>query len=122
MASLVTNKGIQAFVDTLVTADTLKYLDWGTGSGQGVGDNALATASAESRTSGTASAQTTNTTNDTYQVSGSIVATGTRAITEVGVFDASTSGNMGIYGDFTVINLASGDSITFTVQALGDQA
>jgi hypothetical protein len=29
---------------------------------------------------------------------------------------------MQIYGDFSVINLASGDSITFTVKAVLDQA
>lgn len=122
MASTVTNTGIAHFVTVAVTDDTLKYIDWGTGSGQGAGDNALAAAAGESRTSGTASAQTTNTTGDTYQVAGSITATATRAITEVGVFDASTSGNMGIYGDFSVINLNTDDSITFTIQAVGDQA
>ena len=53
---------------------------------------------------------------------GSITAAGSRAITEVGVFDAAgtgsppTGGNMDIYGSFTVINLSSGDSIAFTVQ------
>lgn len=122
MASTVTNTGIAHFVTVAVTDDTMKYIDWGTGTGQTAASNALATPSVESRTSGTASAQTTNTTGDTYQVAGSITATGTRAITEVGVFDASTSGNMGIYGDFSVINLVSGDSITFTIQAIGDQA
>lgn len=122
MASLVTNNGIKAFVDALVADDTDKWLDWGTGSGQGVASNALAAAAGESRTDGTPTAQTTTTTDDTYQVAGSIVATATRAITEVGVFDASTSGNMIIYGDFTVINLNTDDSITFTVQAVGDQA
>ena len=44
------------------------------------------------------------------------------AITEVGVFDAAgtgsppTGGNMDIYGDFSVINLAASDSIAFTIK------
>ena len=29
------------------------------------------------------------------------------------MFDAATDGNMDIYGDFTAIDLASGDSIVF---------
>lgn len=122
MASTVTNTGLAAFVNAVVTDDVVKYIAWGTGSGQTAASTTLATESAEARTAGTLSAQTTNTTDDTLQVAGSITATGPRAITEVGVFDASTAGNMDIYGDFTVINLNTDDSITFTIQALGDQA
>jgi hypothetical protein len=80
------------------------------------------TSTTEARTTGTASQVTTTVTNDTYQVVGTITAAGTRAITEVGVFDAAgsgsppTGGNMCIYGDFSVVNLSSGDSIAFTVK------
>jgi len=117
MVSIVTNKGFDNFTAALVAYATLmKYLDWGTGSAQTAASNALAAAAGEARTSGTPTQQTTTVTNDTYQVVGTITATAPRAITEVGVFDASTSGNMGIYGDFSVINLASADSITFTVK------
>jgi hypothetical protein len=57
-----------------------------------------------------------------------VTAGGSRAITEVGVFDAAGSGNppsggnLVIYGDFSVINLASGDSILFTINCVLDQA
>jgi hypothetical protein len=98
------------------------YLQWGTGSGAAATANAVTTTSTtEARTLGTSSQQTTTVTNDTYRVTGTITALGTRAITEVGVFDAAgsgsppTGGNMDIYGDFSVINLATGDSIAFTV-------
>lgn len=37
------------------------------------------------------------------------------AITEAGLFSASTSGSMFVHGDFSVINLSSGDQITFTI-------
>jgi len=100
-----------------------KYLQWGTGSGAAKTANVVTTTSTtEARTNGTASQVTTTVTNDTYQVIGTITALGTRAVTEVGVFDAAgsgsppTGGNMCIYGDFSVINLGTGDSIQFTVK------
>jgi len=99
------------------------YLQWGTGSAAAASANVVTTTTTtESRTTGTSSQVTTTQTNDTYQVTGTITAAGTRAITEVGVFDAAgtgsppTGGNMDIYGDFSVINLASSDSIAFTVK------
>jgi hypothetical protein len=49
-------------------------------------------------------------------VIGTITATATRAITESGLFDASSTGNMLTSADFSTINLASGDSIQFTWQ------
>ena len=122
MVSLVTNTGIAEFVEQLVAADVLKYIGWGSGSGQAVTDTDLATALPESRTDGTDSQQTTNTTGDTFRVVGTLTATSARAVTEVGVFDASTSGSMGIYGDFSVINLATDDNITFTIDVVLDQA
>jgi hypothetical protein len=66
--------------------------------------------------------QTTTTTSDTYRVTGTITATGARVITEVGAFDASTVGNLVIYGDFAAINLATNDSIAFTINTVLDQA
>ena len=125
MASLVTNTGLANITAAWhAYASRARYLAWGVGSGQDEQDNDLAdtTGIAESRVEGATSQQTTNTTNDTYRVMGTITAAGSRAITEVGVFDASSSGNMCIYGDFSVINLNSGDSIAFTVDVVFDQA
>jgi hypothetical protein len=99
------------------------HLQWGTGSGAAASANVVTTTTTtEARTAGTSSQVTTTQTNDTYQVVGTITALGARAITEVGVFDAAgsgsppTGGNMDIYGDFSVINLATGDSIAYTVK------
>ena len=39
---------------------------------------------------------------------------GTGAITEAGVFDASSGGNMWLYTSFAVYNKAAGDSFTLT--------
>lgn len=128
MVSFVTNRGLQHFVDAIVADDVVKYVGWGTGSGQDAADTDLATASAEDRSAGTLTAEDENTTDDTLQAVATIVATDARAITEVGLFDAAGSGNppsggnMAAYGDFSVINLATGDSITFTIRATLDQA
>ena len=124
MASIFTNTGRAAAAAALVAANTTKYLQWGVGSGQTASSTALAntTGTTESRATGTMSSVTVTTTNDTAQIVGTLTAAGSRAITEVGVFDAAgsgsppTGGNMNLYGDFSVINLASGDSISFTVK------
>ncbi len=91
------------------------------------GDTALATErTVEARVAGTSSQQTTTSTNDTYQVTGTWTKSdaGTVAITEVGLFDATRGagvaapvGNMFLRGDFAAVNCAQNDSIAFTVKA-----
>src|SRR5690349_8735480 len=131
MVSQVQNAGLDIITAALhAYASRPRYLGWGTGSGQAVTDTDLdsQTGTNEARVAGTSSQQTTNTANDTYRVTGTISAGGARAITELGVFDAAgagtppSGGNMGLYGDFSVINLATGDSIAFTVNVVFDQA
>jgi hypothetical protein len=51
-------------------------------------------------------------------VVGTITASATRAITNAGLLDASTAGNLFVKGDFSVINLNSGDSIQFTIKVV----
>lgn len=123
MSTFWTRKGFANATAALVAyASRPLYLGWGTGSGQSASSTDLATAANESRVTGTASQQTTTVTNDTYQVTGTITAGGARAITELGIFDAAGSGNppsggnLDLYGDFSVINLATNDSIAFTFQ------
>lgn len=124
MVARVQNNGLANITAALVAYASLpKYLQWGTGSAAAASANVVTTTSTtEARTTGSASQVTVTQTNDTYQVTGTITALGARAITEVGVFDAAgassppTGGNMDIYGDFSVINLATSDSIAFTVK------
>ena len=124
MVARVQNNGLANITAAWVAYASLpKYLQWGTGSGAAASANVVTTTTTtEARTTGTATQVTTTQTNDTYQVTGTITAAGARAITEVGVFDAvgsgspPTGGNMDIYGDFSVINLATSDSIAFTVK------
>ena len=125
MAALLTNTGIAQIIAALNgdshTAPT--YVHWGTGTTtEAVGDTALQTAGAEARTNGTKSKQTTNTTNDTYRVVGSITATGAKTVSEAGLFDAASAGNMYVRGTFTGIPLSIGDAIEFTIEVVLDQA
>lgn len=116
MATVLTNAGRAINANRLKGSGTEpNYVAWGTGAGTAaVGDTTLSTESAESRVAGTSSIVTTSVTNDTYQVVGTITATAGRAITNAGTFDASTSGNLHIHGDFGTINLSTGDSVQFT--------
>ena len=51
--------------------------------------------------------------NDTYQVVGTQTALAGLTITNAGTFDAVSSGNLFIKGDFTGIALSIGDAIDF---------
>jgi hypothetical protein len=120
MVARVQNNGL-ARITTLLAAATW-WIQWGTSSAAAASANVVTTTSTtESRASATTGQATTTVTNDKITFTGTLTAAGARAITEVGVFDAAgtgsppTGGNMDVYGDFSVINLASGDSIAFTV-------
>jgi hypothetical protein len=116
VATVWTNSGKATAADrqqTTPTRNALKFVGMGTGA---TGAARTAVAAVESRVSGTETIVTTTVTGDTYQVVSTITATATRAVDEAGTFDASTAGNMGVSATFNVINLASGDSIQFTVK------
>lgn len=120
MVARVQNNGL-ARITSLLAAATF-WFQWGTGSGAAATANVVTTTSTtEARVSATPTQQTTTVTNDTLRLTGTITAAGTRAITEVGAFDAAgtgsppTGGNINFYADFSVINLSSGDSIAFTM-------
>ena len=116
MATLLVNTG-KAIVTNYLNggaATQPKYVAWGTGAGTtGATDTTLFT-EVTPRVSGTTSQVTTSTTNDTFQVVGTQTAGTSETITNAGLFDASTSGNLFVKGDFTGIALNNGDSIAFT--------
>ncbi len=116
MATLLVNTG-KAIVTNYLNggaATQPKYIGWGTGAGTtGATDTTLFT-EVTPRVSGTTSQVTTSTTNDTFQVVATQTAGTTETITNAGLFDASTSGNLFVKGDFTGIALNNGDSIQFT--------
>ncbi len=118
LATVFTNAGKAIVTNRIKGSGTEpSYVAWGTGAGTAaITDTTLFTESAEARTAGTSTQQTTTVTNDTYQVIGTITASGARTITNAGLLDASTAGNLFVKGDFTGIVLATGESIQFTIK------
>lgn len=123
VATVVTNKGKALFADRARTSPATyttspKFIGIGVGA-TGAARTAVAadtvlSTEVETRASGTESTVTTTQTGDTYQTLGTVSITGTRAIDESGMFDASTSGNMATSATFNVINLVNGDSLQLT--------
>lgn len=99
---------------------------WGTGAGTTVvGDTTLFTealvtlaAGTTDHTVGTSTQQLTTVANDTYQVVATRTATGSGTVTNAGLWDAASGGNLFLKGDFGGIALVSGDSILFTIKAV----
>lgn len=93
------------------------YVAWGTGAGTAaVTDTTLFTEAAEARVEGTSTQETTTVTADTYQVVGTLTSASAQTITNAGLFDAPTAGNLFMKGDFTGVSLAINDAIQFTMQ------
>ena len=121
---LVADTGLAKVTDLLAGVSTVcpGWVGWGIGTTAPVaGDAGLETPSAEARTVGTKTQQTTTTANDTYQVTALITALSAQAITEVAVFDALTAGNLFLRGTFSPINVSIDDTITFTIKTVFDQ-
>lgn len=112
-------KGLSATQVAGTTATPPKYIGIGTGATgaartAAAGDTALST-EVETRASGTVSTITTTQTNDTFQTVGTITATATRTIDEIGLFSASTSGTMALSATvLPTVGLLTGDSISVT--------
>lgn len=95
--------GIGSGAGTAAVGDTTLFTEFVTGTWTGY-----------ARVTGTANQVTTTLTNDTYQCQGVFTAPGAEAVTNAGLFDASTSGNLLIKGDFSTVNLATNDTLTLT--------
>lgn len=128
MAVVVTNAGRAIVTNRLKGAGTEPLnAGWGTAAGTAaVTDTTLfteklvdlATSAGTDHTAGTSTQQTTTVTNDTYQVVATRTATGPGTVTNAGLFDAASGGNLFLKGDFTGIGLSSGDAIQFTFKAI----
>jgi hypothetical protein len=91
---------------TAAVGDTTLFTEFTTGTWTGY-----------ARVNGTTSTVTTTNTNDTYQCVATHTAPGTGGpygVTNAGLFDAATTGNLFVKGDFSVVNLAAGDSLQLT--------
>ncbi len=134
MATLVVAVGRAIITNRIKGAGTEPLnIGWGTGTqtattraDTGLGPTTveklvdLATSAGTDHTVGTSSRITTTTTNDSYRVTGTRTATGAGAVTVAGLFDAASGGNLFLKGDFAAINLASADSIAFTITCILD--
>lgn len=117
LATLLVNTGKAITTNRLKGAGTEPvYVAWGTGAGTtALADTTLFVEASEARVAGTSTQQTTTTTNDTYQVVGTLTCAGAaKTITNAGLFDALTVGNLFMKGDFVGIALNIGDAIQFT--------
>ena len=94
------------------------YIAVGTGTTAfAAGNTTLETETATSgltRAQGTVSLVTTTTTNDTAQVTKTFTVTGTVAVTESGVLNASSNGTLLCRQTFSAINVVNGDSLAIT--------
>lgn len=119
-ATVFTNAGAAIVTNRITQAGTSpKNIGWGTGTtASAVAQTALVTEAAPTtaggRTVGSESRTTVTNTNDNYQVAGTVTATTGLAITEAGLFDAVSAGNMLIRADFAAVNVVPGDSIALT--------
>lgn len=129
MATFVVDGGLDIVTNRLKGAGTEPLnVGWGTGAGTTTRTDttlfteALVTLAAGTtdHTAGTSTRVTTTTTNDTYQVVATRTATGVGTVTNAGLWDAASGGNLFLKGDFTGIGLASADSILFTIKAIFD--
>ena len=116
-STAVVNTGRAIITSRLIgtTTGVPHHVAWGTGStGVALTDTTL-TEPGEARTLGTGTQTTTTTSLDTLNVTGTIVATGTRTIAEAGLFTASSGGSLFVRGVLAAtISVASGDSVAFT--------
>jgi hypothetical protein len=115
---LVTNGGVDYLAADFAAGLTsprisaMNFHDCGTGTNPAsVTDSALQTPAGTARVAGTQSV-----TGNVYQSVAVIAYTSSLAITEWGIFSASTSGTLWDRRVFSVVNVTNGDSIQFTYQ------
>lgn len=97
------------------SATAMSHIAVGTGAvAPAAGDTTLGT-EIGTRVAGTVTQVTTTTANDTFQIVSTFPAgNGTGAITEAGIFNASTVGTLLSRTTFSAVNKAAGDSLTIT--------
>jgi hypothetical protein len=110
----LTNFGRGKITENLST-DTY-YIHWGTGTTSAdSADINLQLPGTEDRSVATVTRITTDISNDTLQIVGTITCNSTnKAITEAGLFDTLTGDTLWLRCVFSAINVTSGDQIEFT--------
>lgn len=113
---VITNAGVNVWAaDWNNATATIKLATWhdsGTGvTAPTINDTIMQTPTGDARIQGAQS-----NVNNVYQTVATLVHGASRAITEWGLFTASSSGTMFDHRTFTAINVVSGDTIQFTYQ------
>lgn len=115
VCNLVVTTGRNMIVDRLLASPALgvpTHMAVGTGAvAPALGDTALGAEIAASRVALTSKTRATNV---LTMVGDFAAGTGTGAITEAGVFDAATTGNLHMRATFSVINKAATDTLKIT--------
>lgn len=121
--NLITSAGKAALAGLLLTdvaGTAFDYIAIGTGTNAAnVSDTTLqteASTNGASRVAGTGTRVTTSVTNDTAQLVASWTFSGSFAITEAGILNASSNGTLLARQVFSAINVASGDQLQITWQ------
>lgn len=115
MADIFTDAGENLVADILdgTTAAPTWRVAWGTGAGTAAKtDTTLFTEAAEARVVATMSQPLSN----QNQFVATITSASTQTITNAGVFDAASAGNMLLKSDHAGIGVTSGDKIEYTYQ------
>jgi len=111
MADIFTQAGEELVADYVEAGPTNWYIGWGTGGGTAAKpDTTLFTEASESREIATKSQPTA----DANRFVATMTADGVKTITNAGVLDAATTGNLLLKSDFAGILLAASDTIQFT--------
>ena len=118
MATIYTQAGEEKVVD-LIDGVSAVHLDatnakvgWGTGAGTAAkADTTLFTEASEARVAAAISQPTA----DKNRWIATLTADAAKTITNAGLLDAASAGNLIVHGDFTGIALALGDKIEFTI-------
>jgi|TARA_Y100000310_G_scaffold279075_2_gene297998 hypothetical protein len=117
--NVITNAGLDevtALIGNVGSPTSFGYLAVGTGTTAAAAtDTTLETEITDSgleRGATTNTQQTTTVTNDTLRLAITFSVTGTKAVTEVGAFNAASVGTMLGRQVFSALNVASGDTLT----------
>ena len=117
----ITNAGLAAITAVLLTdvaGNEFDYIAVGTGTTAAAAtDTALETEITDSglaRAAGTGTRVTTTVTNDTAQLATTFSVTGSKAVTEVGMLNAASAGDLLARQVFSALNVVNGDSLAIT--------
>ena len=118
----VVNAGLAIITNRIKGSGTEpKYIQWGKSTvAVSSTQTALLNPGTEARVLATTTRIQTTVAYDTYQAVGTLIngSTASKAITEAGLFDASSAGNMFLRGKFAAINLNPSDGIQFTIKTV----